>query len=617
MLGAPPGFFSRLVPTVAESLTAAYPELRSSAQRVQEVLAEEEAAFDRTVERGVQFFTELRGELEQEGTKVVPGDRAFLLYDSHGFPLDLTQQMAEEAGLSVDVDGFDEAMIKQKERSRDALREQQAQEKGMRPLELVAEQTAWLESHGVAPTDDSLKYEWGTEQIATVRAIFSEEGFVDSTEGLGDGAVVGIVLDRTPFYAEAGGQVCDIGELSSRGGPPLLEVREARLFGGFVLHSGLLPTGAARPLRVGADVSCAVDYNFRGRVAPNHTMTHVLNWALREVLGDGVEQRGSLAGADRLRFDFSADSVNTKQLQRVEELVQGVVEAAAPVTTREVPLEEARRVAGVRAVAGEAYPDPVRVVTVGATPLNEVLAAPEDQRWRSQSVEFCGGTHISNAAEASAFAVLEEKAIAKGVRRIVAATGAIAQEARSEGQRVAQRVAELEEAKKSLDEAEITNLSKDLDAALMSAVLKSQCRDRLDALRKKLKKKQKGATKAVVDMVKTKLSEAVAIAVEQGAGHCVVQVEDVDAKALQQAMQGSAGIAVLALATTADGAVNCVATVPEDCRADGATASGWVSAALAPLEGRGGGSDSRAQGSARGAAEGISTAAEAARKYWG
>jgi len=362
-----------------------------------------------------------------------------------------------------------------------------------------------------------------------------------------------------------------------------------------------------------------VDYAHRARVTPNHTMTHVLNWALREVLGDGADQRGSLVTAESLRFDFSADGVSATQLQRVEELVQGVVESAAPVTTSEVPLETALGLAGARAVAGDTYPDPVRVVTVGAASIDEMLASPGDEQWRSQSVEFCGGTHIVNTAEAGAFALLEEKAIAKGVRRIVAATGDAAQDARREGESLAEAVAKLE-ARKAVGEAEVAELGRRLDAAVAPSTMKLECRERLGKLRKRLRKGQKGATKAAVEALRAELGQAVAAATAKGARHCVVQVEGVDAKVLQQAVQASKGskpdVAVLVLAEGGNDGVHCVATVPESCRADGVAADAWVRAALAPLGGKGGGSPGRAQGSAGGAGGDLPAAVEAADGFW-
>eukprot|EP00435_Cladocopium_sp_Y103_P075300 s16_g56.t1 len=619
-LDAPPGFFSKLVPKVVESLSPGFPDLTKAAgERVQGILQDEEVAFDRTVDRGMQFFDGLKADLEKEGAKVVPGDQAFLLYDSHGFPLDLTEQMALESGLSVDIAGFEAAMEQQKERSRAALREQQAQEQGLRPLQLVAEQTAWLSDEKIPVTDDLKKYTWNIRPSARVEAIFTEQGFVNSSSEIEDqSASVGIVLNTTPFYAEAGGQVGDLGLLTNEDGEELMKVKVVQVFAGYVLHVGPMPLNLA----VGDEVFCEVDYEHRSKVAPNHTMTHVLNWALREVLGDGLDQRGSLVTADRLRFDFSyeaSNGVSVADLEKVETLVQKTVDAGLPVTSKEVALADAQAISGLRAMAGEAYPDPVRVVTVGS-PIEEVLQTPGAEKWMSQSVEFCGGTHIATTSEAKHFVLLEEKGIAKGVRRIFAATGAVAETALEEAQCMEKRMKALETS--SVEEDALMALQKDLDSLVLPAVPKAQLRDRLGELRKQLKKKQKKkkgkVSKEEQAAALTELKEAVAEAKSLGNNFCVktFQGAGVDGKSLREAAQGGEfDIAVMVLNQPSPKALECLAAVPEALQAEKA-AGKWVQAALATVGGKGGGQPAFAQGAAKGVQEeALQVAAEAARNF--
>eukprot|EP00931_Biecheleriopsis_adriatica_P051810 TRINITY_DN30089_c0_g1_i1.p1 TRINITY_DN30089_c0_g1~~TRINITY_DN30089_c0_g1_i1.p1 ORF type:complete len:1092 (+),score=273.24 TRINITY_DN30089_c0_g1_i1:33-3278(+) len=622
-LSAPPGFFSKLVPAVVTCLSPAYPELAAAAERVQAVLSEEEVAFDRTVDRGMQYFESLKAEVTAAGNNVLPGDQAFLLYDSMGFPLDLTEQMADEAGFTVDVAGFEAAMEGQKERSRAALREQQALEKGMQTLELVAEQTAWLAGQGIPITDDSQKYTWDVQPTARVLAIFSQQGFLESTGELSDeGASVGIVLDSTSFYAEAGGQVGDVGMLC-KDGEKIIDIKATEVFAGYVLHSGV-PT---LPLQVGDEVCCQVDYDHRGLVAPNHTMTHVLNWALREVLGEGVDQRGSLVNAQRLRFDFSYEAssgVSASDLQRVEALVQSVVEDGLPVTSKDAPLAEAQAIRGLRAVAGESYPDPVRVVTVGKGSVTELLEKPSEEAWLGQSVEFCGGTHLTSTSEAGAFVILEEKGISKGVRRIIAATGEIAREAAQEGERLQDRLAALE-AGDVPEEQVLLELGQQLDNRDLSASLKADCRERLGKLRKQLKKaqkKKKGGKvgKEELQAARNAVLQAVNTAREAGAVHCVVLWDGpgLDGKVLREMAQQPelAETATLVLTTPGGGRVDCFAAVPEACQSKGG-AGAWLQAAVAPLGGKGGGNASFAQGAAKTDDKAALLAAEeAAKAFW-
>ena len=619
-LDAPPGFFSKLVPKVVESLSPGFPDLTQAAgERVQAILQDEEVAFDRTVDRGMQFFDGLKAELEKENAKVVPGEQAFLLYDSHGFPLDLTEQMALEAGLTVDVAGFEAAMQEQKERSRAALREQQAAEQGLRPLQLVAEQTAWLSDQKIKVTDDLQKYTWSIRPAARVEAIYTEQGFVNSTDEIEDESTsVGVVLDSTAFYAEAGGQVGDLGLLSNANGEELMKVKVVQVFAGYVLHVGPMPVS----LKVGEEVFCEVDYEHRSKVAPNHTMTHVLNWALREVLGEGLDQRGSLVTAERLRFDFAYEAssgVAVEDLAKVESLVQKTVDAGLTVTSKEVALADAQAISGLRSMAGEAYPDPVRVVTVGS-PIEEVLADPSSQKWASQSVEFCGGTHISTTSEAKHFVLLEEKGIAKSVRRIFAATGEVAKLALEEAQEMEKRMMELENSK--VEEDALMALQRDLDSLILPAVPKAQLRDRLGQLRKQLKKKQKKkkgkVSKEEQAAALAELKEAVAEAKSLGNSFCVktFQGAGVDGKSLREAaQQGEIDIAVMVLNQPSPEVLECLAAVPEALQVE-RSAGKWVQAALATIGGKGGGQAAFAQGAARGVKEeALEAAAGAAKNF--
>ncbi|CAE6957600.1 ALATS [Symbiodinium natans] len=623
-LQAPPGFFSQLVPKVADCLGVAFPELNEGAKRVESVLREEEAAFDRTVDRGMQFFEALRDELTAEGKSIIPGDQAFLLYDTHGFPLDLTEQMAQEAGFTLDSAGFEAAMEKQKERSREALREQQAQKsEGLQPLELVAEQTAWLGDRKVPITDDDPKYTWNTQPSASILAIYTEHGFVESTADIkDDGASVGLVLDKTPFYAEAGGQVNDLGLLRKDDGAEL-DVKVVQAFAGYVLHTGPLPTGA---LSVGDEVVCQVDYAHRSRIAPNHTMTHVLNWALREVLGDGIDQRGSLVTAERLRFDFSyeaSNGVSVKDLQLVESKVREVVDSALPVHTKTVALADAQAIAGLRAMAGESYPDPVRVVTVGSADLDTILEKPGDSQWLTQSVEFCGGTHISSTSEAKSFALLEERGISKGVRRIIAATGEAAEIAMKEAEQLDSKVTELEGSKDMKEEA-LIQLSRSVDNSELPAAPKAALRDRLGQLRKQLKKKQKKkkgkVSKEDQAAFLAELRQAIEAARSAGADFCVATFEGsgVDGKMLRDLASEPEmeSLAVLVLNQPSDGAVDCLAAVPSSLQAS-KPAGAWVKAALDAVGGKGGGKPAFAQGAARGTdSQALSAARAAAEAFW-
>jgi len=376
-LGAGEGFFAALVPTVSAEFGATFPELRERQAHVQAVIAEEEQAFSSMLQRGIKEFNTRAAVIKKEGGVQMDGSSAFFLYDTMGFPLDLTQLMAREAGLDVDETGFADAMKAQKARSAAAA----AAAKGVAAsLKLGVEQTAWLAAQDVPFTDDAPKFEWEADATPTskLKAIFGSSGFVDELQAEpaaeGEETVVGLVLDRTSYYAEAGGQACDVGSLLIGEGDAAaeFEVSDVQAYGGFILHVGVLRKGS---LQAGQPVRCAVDYERRKKVAPNHTITHMLNAALLRVLGDGVDQKGSDVDDARLRFDFShGQALKPKQLAQVEGLVRESVQAGLSVHSSVVPLSDAMAIGGLRAVFGESYPDPVRVVSVGS-PVEALLGS--------------------------------------------------------------------------------------------------------------------------------------------------------------------------------------------------------------------------------------------------
>jgi alanyl-tRNA synthetase len=400
---------------VVDTFGEAYPEIVKNQANIIDIVQEEEQAFSTMLDRGIKYFDE---EIKSEAadgsssSKVVSGDKAFFLYDTLGFPIDLTELMAQEAGMTVDMNGFENAMEEQKQRSREA----RLAARGLvgSRLELIAEQTSWLADEGIAVTDDSSKYVWDKEVDATVKAIFTSGGFLKNNEAALEGSTVGLVLDKSSFYAESGGQEADLGTITFEGGHLL--VNDVQTYGGYILHTGVITEGS---ISAGSNVKCQVDYARRRDVAPNHSMTHVLNAALREVLGEGCDQRGSQCNDEKLRFDFSHKSAMTAdQLRATEMYVRDTIGKSLPVTMEVMPLADAKAIPGVRAMFGEVYPDPVRVVKVG-----------EDC-----SVEFCGGTHVSNTADAEAFVLTEETSVAKGIRRITALTRNAAKKAMAEGE---------------------------------------------------------------------------------------------------------------------------------------------------------------------------------------
>ncbi len=557
-----------------------------------EIIAEEEQAFSAMLDRGISYFSDLNDELKKDGSKQVDGNKAFFLYDTLGFPIDLTEQMAEEAGLTVDTKGFEDEMEAQKQRSREARNA--AKSGGATRLELIAEQTSWLAKNGIKVTDDDSKYDWDLELSSSISAIFTEDGFLTEGKVAGKGDSVGIILDKSSFYAEAGGQEADIGELSivSESGEIVAKftVTDAQSYGGYLLHSGVVEEGA---LKVGDSVTCHVNYDRRRDIAPNHSMTHVLNGALRKVLGDGVDQRGSLCNDEKLRFDFShKKAMTTKELQEVEEICQKSIASSEEVTSKVMPLAEATKIDGVRAVFGEVYPDPVRVVSIGT----------------DTSVEFCGGTHLTNTTEAENIVIVEETAVAKGIRRISAVTKGLATKAIEDGRVLEERVVEIESLPVNTDSLDKTAgaLRKELDESYVSAVLKNKLRLRIDGVQKKAVEAKKQAFAGRVDRCLNVVKEEVSKAVEGGLKSMVLDVDiGADSKASQKVMNAVKSIApdmaflgISEEESGSGGKALVFAIVPDSLVESGFKANEWVAATLKVVGGRGGGKPENAQGQA-------------------
>lgn len=517
-LGAELGFFSTLVPKLVQVMGGTFPELMEKQDYVTAIIRDEEESFSRTLDTGLQKFKDLCKNVGDD--KVFSGDDAHFLYTTMGFPIDLTELMAEEMGLTIDRDGFEAKMKEEQELSAAAHLAKMAGDSG-KDMRMVAEQTAHLVSRGIAATNDDAKYVWDqTLDGCTVKALFigrgeteDKIGFVDSISP--ESSAIGVILDKTSYYAEAGGQIFDVGTIKSDS--CTIEVTNVQNYGSFVLHLGTVKEGT---LKVGDSISCSVDYDRRRPIASNHTMTHVLNYALREVLvkrpeREGkkvnldVDQKGSLVDEFKSRFDFSWNGPLTpQQLADVEGICRERIANEIPVDAYVAPLADAEKISALRAVFGEKYPDPVRVVAVTPSSIPEILSNPQDSMWNEYSVEFCGGTHLTNTKEAQAFALLSEEGIAKGIRRIVFCT----QEDATKAIATADEFEAKLNAADSLEGFELEAQSKvlvgELDTLTMSASKKVEFRDRIGAMTKRVLAFKKERIAGMTDEIKAKAIEA-------------------------------------------------------------------------------------------------------------
>jgi len=386
-------FLYRLVPAVVEVLGDAFPEIRERAEHVVTVVQSEEAGFGRTLDRGLEIFTTAAARAMDSETHTISGDEAFQLYDTYGFPIDLTQLMAQERGLRLDIDRFHELMMEQRKRGRGAPKRDAL--------------LAGLADSDLPATEDLPKYQ-ADRCEATVLGWIDADGFQRRGEMPAD-TEIGLVLDKTCFYAEAGGQVGDQGLITAN--ESRFAVEATMKVGNAVVHRGTMAEGALRP---GQTVTALVSAD-RNATKKNHTATHLLQWALQHVLGDSVAQQGSSVGPEYLRFDFTYPKAPTnEELKQVESLVREKIATDVPVSWAVLPREEAEKL-GAMALFGEKYGHEVRVICIGAPDVEHI-----DQAF---SREFCGGTHVDHLGAIGGFKILKEESISAGVRRITALTG--------------------------------------------------------------------------------------------------------------------------------------------------------------------------------------------------
>jgi len=394
VLGTTEPFLHMLVPTVVEHFSGAFPELKRDPQHVRDLIYDEEVAFLRTLKRGIKLFEKISTEMAKTGRKQVSGDEAFKLHDTYGVIIDITQQMAQEQGLTVDIAGFEKAMIDAQNKARE----------GGKKFAVTAVKG------DLPPTDDSPKFQFAAVNAKVLGWVKDHE--VVRSGKLAAGEEVALLVDRTNFYGEQGGQVGDTGTMRSASGADF-EVTDTQRLGDTVLHVGILHDGE---LAVGDTVEMIQGTIRRVDIMRNHTATHLLNLALKQILGSHVEQKGSLVDEQKTRFDFSHDKpITPEQLRDIERRVNRQVAIDLPVTAIEMPLAKAKELPGVRAVFGEKYPDPVRVVMIGAESPDKVHS--------DNSTEFCGGTHMPRTGLIGFFKIVAQEGVAKGIRRITAITG--------------------------------------------------------------------------------------------------------------------------------------------------------------------------------------------------
>ena len=540
LLGIKDKFLANLSQTVIAESKDGYPELEEKKAFILNVLTQEEDKFDKTIDQGLAILGDMKEAMKAEGSTVLTGENAFKLYDTYGFPLDLTQEILEESGMSLDEEGFKAAMQQQREMAR----------KARKVTNYMGADATVYDEIDTAITSEFVGYEDLTYE-SKVTVLTTETELV---EALSDGEVGTIIVDETPFYATMGGQNADLGVIVGPEGE--FEVKDTiKLRGGKVAHVGQITNGM---IKSGDVVTLKVDAANRKSTCKNHSATHLLQKALREVLGTHVEQAGSFVDANRLRFDFSHFSAMTREeLDKVEAIVNAKIEEDMAVVTKEMSVEDAKK-SGAMALFGEKYGETVRVVSMG-----------------DFSTELCGGTHVKNTGAIGSFKIVSESGVAAGVRRIEALTGNGVTAYYKELEANMEKAAKLLKANPDKVTEKIEHL-----LAEMKALASEN-----ESMKSKLAKDALGDVMDQVVEVK-------------GVKLLATSVAGVDMNGLRELgdqLKEKLGEGVVVLASDCDGKVNLIAMVTEEVMKKGAHAGNLIKGIAALVGGGGGGRPNMAQ----------------------
>ena len=574
-------FLYRLVDPVVELMGAAFAELRRNRQRVIDLILDEEKTFGRTLERGFALF-------EQAATRSdaqIDCQDAFKLHDTYGFPLDLTQLMAAERSLGVDQAGFDRLMDEARQRARSGVTD---------PSQIEALLKIVQRDH--PPATQFTGYE-STELDCSTGCLLwiLESDSARRVQAAGTGDRIALVSGRSPFYAQAGGQVADTGSIHHHNGA-VVRVADTRQVGQVRFHIGVVEHGTFSASAEGDQrLRFQVDAPRRGQIMANHTSTHLLNRALRVHVNRHADQRGSLVDHDRLRFDFAHQAAVTgEQIQQVQETVNRDIAANLVVHAGQAPLEAGRKIHGLRAVFGEKYPPQVRIVSIGV-PVTELLADPTNDHWGDSSIEFCGGTHLPRTGLAEVLVIVAEEAVAKGVRRITALTAAAARQAEAQGQALLEQLEALTASDGQALDQPLRQLGKDLEAAPVPLADRHQLQARMAELLKAVKGRRRQEDRQASGDIVTRARQVA----EACSGTLIVaSVGSADARLLRTAMdviRKKRPEAAMLLGSVSAGRVAFVAAVPESLIAQGLKAGDWVKQAAQVAGGGGGGRAGMAQ----------------------
>ncbi|KAL3127402.1 alanyl-tRNA synthetase [Cryptosporidium hominis] len=616
-------WFYKLVDSVSNIMGNYYKEIPENIQIIKEVILDEEKQFSKTLFKGTERFNKVINKLkssqnnqQDQNKKLFPASEAFQLYSTYGFPMDLTELMANEQGFDFDRQGFQLCM------ENHHLASEGKNNKSFYDLILKPDiQNNLLLEFGLKETDDQYKYQTQIKDFySNLIAIFDGNQLIDATEI--QGKVIGLIFDKTTFYSESGGQVADTGfidfQYNNNDETSKFQVIDCKKFGNYVLHIGILLQGK---IEISPELKSlmSVDYSRRNLIKKNHTGTHILNFALRQILGSTCDQRGSVVDPNRLRFDFSSQKPLTlDQIEEIEKMISQIIQEKQTVYCQTVELSIAKQIPNIRAIFGETYPDPVRVLSVSKSVDSLINSQTDNNDQEKVSIEFCGGTHVENTSEIISFSIISEEGIAKGIRRIVAVTDNQSEIAIENAKRLKQEFKKLEELngkeletllnsfKSKLDETKLLPL---LYRRQLSQIIEEHYK-RVIADAKKKQKERLNMAKELATKIGQEYSQQLSSNNEFPALILNIKQIQGDSKSMDVIGQDiskkypEAPIMLFTSGEFNDNGVSVISIMPKS-KSDKLSSSNWLKSTIELCNGKCGGTDLRSVGSSKTGSESI------------
>ncbi|QOY40933.1 Alanyl-tRNA synthetase [Cryptosporidium parvum] len=618
-------WFYKLVDSVSNIMGNYYKEIPENIQIIKEVILDEEKQFSKTLFKGTERFNKVINKLkssqnnqQDQNKKLFPASEAFQLYSTYGFPMDLTELMANEQGFDFDRQGFQLCM------ENHHLASEGKNNKSFDDLILKPDiQNNLLLEFGLKETDDQYKYQSQTQIkdfYSNLIAIFDGNQLLNATEI--QGKVIGLIFDKTTFYSESGGQVADTGfidfQYNNNDEVSIFQVIDCKKFGNYVLHIGILLQGK---IEISPELKSlmSVDYSRRNLIKKNHTGTHILNFALRQILGSTCDQRGSVVDPNKLRFDFSSQKPLTlDQIEEIEKMINQIIQEKQTVYCQTVELSIAKQIPNIRAIFGETYPDPVRVLSVSKSVDSLINSQTDNNDQEKVSIEFCGGTHVENTSEIISFSIISEEGIAKGIRRIVAVTDNQSEIAIENAKRLKQEFKKLEELngkeletllnsfKSKLDETKLLPL---LYRRQLSQIIEENYK-RVIADAKKKQKERLNMAKELATKIGQEYSQQLSSNNEFPALILNIKQIQGDSKSMDVIGQDiskkypEAPIMLFTSGEFNDNGVSVISIMPKS-KSDKLSSSNWLKSTIELCNGKCGGTDLRSVGSSKTGSESI------------